>query len=46
VLTLQNVDNFRDEVDRAVNKYGKNRIGVFIGTSTSGIEKVLKFISG
>jgi 3-oxoacyl-[acyl-carrier-protein] synthase-1 len=31
------VDNFRDEVDRAVNKYGKNRIGVFIGTSTSGI---------
>ncbi len=31
------VDNFRDEIDRAINKYGKNRIGVFIGTSTSGI---------
>lgn len=31
------VDNFRDEIDRAINKYGKNSIGVFIGTSTSGI---------
>lgn len=30
-------DNFREEVDRAIAKYSKNRVGVFIGTSTSGI---------
>ncbi|SMM99131.1 3-oxoacyl-[ACP] synthase FabV like [uncultured Candidatus Thioglobus sp.] len=30
-------DNFRQEVDEAMVKYGKNRIGVFLGTSTSGI---------
>ena len=30
-------DNFRKEVDKAISKYGKSRIGVFLGTSTSGI---------
>jgi len=30
-------DNFRKEVDKAIAKYGKSRIGVFLGTSTSGI---------
>jgi len=30
-------DNFREEVEKAVSKYGKSRIGVFLGTSTSGI---------
>ena len=30
-------DNFREEVDEAIVKYGKSRIGVFLGTSTSGI---------
>jgi 3-oxoacyl-[acyl-carrier-protein] synthase I len=30
-------DNFREDVKGAISKYGKNRIGVFLGTSTSGI---------
>jgi 3-oxoacyl-[acyl-carrier-protein] synthase-1 len=30
-------DNFREEVDIAITKYGKSRVGVFLGTSTSGI---------
>ncbi|MEO2116048.1 MAG: beta-ketoacyl-[acyl-carrier-protein] synthase family protein [bacterium] len=30
-------DNFREEVDIAIAKYGKSRVGVFLGTSTSGI---------
>jgi len=32
-------DNFREEVDKAIAKYGKNRIGIFLGTSTSGISE-------
>jgi 3-oxoacyl-[acyl-carrier-protein] synthase-1 len=30
-------DNFRAEVGKAIIKYGKSRIGVFLGTTTSGI---------
>jgi len=29
-------DNFRHEINSAIKKYDKNRIGVFMGTSTSG----------
>ncbi len=31
-------DGFLGDAKRIVSKYGKNRIGVFIGTSTSGIQ--------
>ena len=30
-------DGFNDAVNMAANKYGRDRVGVFIGTSTSGI---------
>ena len=30
-------DGFRDHVQRAVQRYGAHRVGVFLGTSTSGI---------
>ncbi|WP_231893493.1 beta-ketoacyl-ACP synthase [Bathymodiolus septemdierum thioautotrophic gill symbiont] len=30
-------NDFRNEVDMAIERYGKDRIGVFLGTSTSGI---------
>lgn len=30
-------DDFRDAVNIAADKYGRDRVGVFIGTSTSGI---------
>lgn len=30
-------DDFRQQVDEAIYRYGKHRIGVFIGTSTSGM---------
>jgi len=30
-------DGFRESVRDAINKYGNNRIGLFMGTSTSGI---------
>lgn len=36
------VDGFRDRVSKALEKYGANRIGVFVGTSTSGIEETEK----
>jgi len=29
-------DNFRNDINSAISKYDKNRIGVFMGTSTSG----------
>ena len=29
-------DDFREAVQQAIERYGKNRIGVFMGTSTSG----------
>ena len=32
-------DNFREAVDQAIRKYGSSRIGVFIGTTTSGKEE-------
>jgi len=32
-------DNFIDAVERARQKYGTDRIGVFIGTSTSGVQQ-------
>lgn len=32
-------DGFRDRVDAAIAQYGAERIGVFVGTSTSGIEE-------
>ena len=34
-LTLD-TDNFRESIDKAIQKYGANRIGVFLGSSTSG----------
>ncbi len=36
LLALQQ-DNFLDSVSRAVSRYGAERVGVFVGTSTSGI---------
>jgi len=33
-------DGFRDEVQRRREKHGAERIGVFIGTSTSGVQQV------
>jgi 3-oxoacyl-[acyl-carrier-protein] synthase-1 len=35
-------DGFRDAVDNAKQRYGSSRIGVFMGTSTSGIEETEK----
>ncbi|MFC1602097.1 beta-ketoacyl-[acyl-carrier-protein] synthase family protein [Pseudomonadota bacterium] len=35
-LALQ-ADDFCEQINEAVNRYGANRIGVFMGTSTSGI---------
>lgn len=35
-------DNFRDAINQAKNKYGANRIGVFLGSSTSGSEETEK----
>ncbi len=35
-------DGFLQDVQRAVNKYGANRVGVFLGTSTSGIHQTEK----
>jgi len=40
-LTLD-TDNFRDAIKEAINKYGADRIGVFLGTSTSGSEETEK----
>lgn len=34
-LTLD-TDNFREAIDKAIKKYGADRIGVFLGSSTSG----------
>ncbi|MDH3759445.1 MAG: beta-ketoacyl-[acyl-carrier-protein] synthase family protein [Gammaproteobacteria bacterium] len=36
-LVLAALDQIRGEVDRAVDAYGADRVGVIIGTSTSGI---------
>ena len=36
------IDGFREQVNHAVEKYGQDRIGVFVGTSTSGIEETEK----
>ena len=36
------VDGFRAKVSAATERYGANRIGVFVGTSTSGIEETEK----
>ena len=40
-LTLD-TDNFREAVVKAKNKYGADRIGVFLGSSTSGSEETEK----
>lgn len=40
-LTLD-TDQFREAVQKAKEKYGKNRIGVFLGSSTSGSEETEK----
>lgn len=40
-LTLD-TDNFRDAVEKAKTKYGADRIGVFLGSSTSGSEETEK----
>ncbi|HJU84448.1 MAG TPA: beta-ketoacyl-[acyl-carrier-protein] synthase family protein [Holophagaceae bacterium] len=37
-LALAALEEIRDEVDRAVQKHGRARVGVVLGTSTSGIE--------
>ncbi|MEM7744632.1 MAG: beta-ketoacyl-ACP synthase [Pseudomonadota bacterium] len=33
-------DGFRDHVDRAVARWGASRVGLVIGTSTSGVERL------
>lgn len=38
-LTLTALEQIRDEIDVSISRYGKDRIGVVIGTSTSGIEE-------
>lgn len=40
-LTLD-TDNFRDAINTAKEKYGADRIGVFLGSSTSGSEETEK----
>ncbi len=40
-LTLD-TDNFRKAVNKAIDKYGSDRIGVFLGSSTSGSEETEK----
>ena len=40
-LTLD-TDNFREAVDKAKQKYGADRIGVFLGSSTSGSDETEK----
>ncbi len=40
-LTLD-MDKFREAIDIAKNKYGDDRIGVFLGSSTSGSEETEK----
>lgn len=40
-LTLD-TDNFRDAVNKAIDKYGADRIGIFLGSSTSGSEETEK----
>lgn len=40
-LTLD-TDGFRNAIDIAIEKYGANRIGVFLGSSTSGSEETEK----
>ncbi|HJW09404.1 MAG TPA: beta-ketoacyl-[acyl-carrier-protein] synthase family protein [Holophagaceae bacterium] len=37
-LALAALAEIRDEVDRALARYGRGRVGVVLGTSTSGIE--------
>ena len=36
-------ENFRQIIELAKKKYGKDRIGVFVGTSTSGMTKLEKY---
>ena len=38
LLALQQ-DGFLDHVQQAIARYGKNRVGLFLGTSTSGIHQ-------
>jgi len=40
-LTLD-TDNFRNAVNKAIDKYGADRIGIFLGSSTSGSEETEK----
>ncbi len=37
-LLLAALDEIRDEVDAAITRHGRSRVGVVLGTSTSGIE--------
>lgn len=37
-LLLAALEEIRDEVDREITRHGRHRIGVVLGTSTSGIE--------
>lgn len=43
-LVLFNLLELKDELDLLVKKYGKNRIGVIFGTSTSGISEGIEAI--
>lgn len=36
------LDGFREKIEAAIQLYGAHRIGVFVGTSTSGIEETEK----
>ncbi len=38
-LLMTAIGEIRSEIDKAINKYGTNRIGVVLGTSTSGIRE-------
>ncbi len=39
-------DSFSQQVDIAAKRYGRERVGVFIGTSTSGVEQTEKAYAG
>lgn len=43
-LLLTAIDEIRDDIDNIISKYGSRRIGVVLGTSTSGIREGEKAI--
>jgi 3-oxoacyl-[acyl-carrier-protein] synthase-1 len=44
-LLLTAIDEIRDDVDNIISKYGAQRVGVVLGTSTSGIREGEKAIA-